>query len=168
MWLVLRHACHVPSHDNVHTGKRAPFPTAAPILPRELLYPPDFYYYLMISNLALRFLWLTRLVPSWAASCLVCCIVSCLEVCRYVIGPVSSLGAECLQQSVYGMLISKRTCPHRRAQWAFVRVEVELRKVQQQRPELGRLVPAVAPYHVVADGNAGRVWDTEALESLAA
>lgn len=28
-----------------------------------------------------------------------------------------------------------------------MRVEVELRKLQQQRPELGRLVPAVAPYY---------------------
>lgn len=57
---------------------------------------------------------------------------------------------------------------YRRAQWAFVRVEVELRKLQQQRPELGRLVPAVAPYHVVADGNAGRLWDDESLEALSA
>ena len=62
--------------------------------------------------------------------------------------------------------ISRSPC--RRSQWAFVRVEVELRKIQQQRPELGRLVPAVAPYHVVADGNAGRVWDAEALEAMAA
>lgn len=32
----------------------------------------------------------------------------------------------------------------RRAQWAPVRIEVELRKLQAQRPELGRLVPLAA------------------------
>ena len=30
----------------------------------------------------------------------------------------------------------------RRFQWVPVRVEVELRKLQQQKPELGQLVPA--------------------------
>lgn len=29
----------------------------------------------------------------------------------------------------------------RRFQWSFVRIEVELRKLQHQRPELGKLVP---------------------------
>lgn len=69
--------------NTLFTGKRPPFPLGAPTLPRELLYTPDFYYYLMFSNLVLRFMWLTRLVPSWAASCVVCCMVSSLEVCRY-------------------------------------------------------------------------------------
>lgn len=33
----------------------------------------------------------------------------------------------------------------RRFQWLFVRIEVELRKIQGQRPELGTLVPQAAP-----------------------
>lgn len=33
---------------------------------------------------------------------------------------------------------------YRRAQWAPVRVEVELRRLQAARPELGRLVPLAA------------------------
>jgi len=36
---------------------------------------------------------------------------------------------------------SAPTGPFRRAQWAPVRIEVELRKLQAARPELGRLVP---------------------------
>ena len=31
--------------------------------------------------------------------------------------------------------------PRRRFQWLFVRIEVELRKIQAHRPELGTLVP---------------------------
>ncbi|KAK9811761.1 hypothetical protein WJX72_009628 [[Myrmecia] bisecta] len=33
----------------------------------------------------------------------------------------------------------------RRFQWIFVRIEVELRKLQHQKPELGQLVPALPP-----------------------
>ncbi len=33
----------------------------------------------------------------------------------------------------------------RRFQWVPVRVEVEMRKLQAQRPELGQLVPAPSP-----------------------
>ena len=44
------------------------------------------------------------------------------------------------------ILFQDSTCPFlqafRRFQWVPVRVEVELRKLQQQKPELGQLVPA--------------------------
>lgn len=42
----------------------------------------------------------------------------------------------------------------RRFQWLFVRVEVELRKIQAHRPELGTLVPA-APREAHVHGHSG-------------
>jgi hypothetical protein len=47
----------------------------------------------------------------------------------------------------------------RRFQWVPVRVEVEMRKLQAQRPELGQLVPAPAP----GDGKAKGVAESEML-----
>ena len=43
----------------------------------------------------------------------------------------------------------------RRFQWVPVRVEVELRKLQHQRPELGQLVPAPPPGAAGKLGGAG-------------
>lgn len=39
------------------------------------------------------------------------------------------------------MLTGGPFLPRRRFQWLFVRIEVELRKIQAYRPELGVLVP---------------------------
>lgn len=39
----------------------------------------------------------------------------------------------------------------RRFQWMFVRVEVELRKLQHARPELGQLVPPLPPAAAVTE-----------------
>ena len=49
--------------------------------------------------------------------------------------------------------------PCRRFQWVPVRVEVEMRKLQAQRPELGQLVPAPVP----GDGKAKGVAESEML-----
>jgi hypothetical protein len=43
----------------------------------------------------------------------------------------------------------------RRFQWVPVRVEVELRKLQHARPELGQLVPAAPPEAHRRAGGAG-------------
>ena len=48
----------------------------------------------------------------------------------------------------------------RRFQWVPVRVEVELRKLQHQRPELGQLVPAPQPG---AAGKLGAVGEKRSL-----
>lgn len=37
----------------------------------------------------------------------------------------------------------------RRFQWIFVRIEVELRKIQAAKPELGQLIPATPPKEVI-------------------
>lgn len=47
-----------------------------------------------------------------------------------------------------------RAQAYRRAQWAPVRVEAELRKLQHQRPELGQLVPPPSLDHRKAGGAA--------------
>lgn len=49
------------------------------------------------------------------------------------------------------------TTPCRRFQWLFVRIEVELRKIQAYRPDLGVLVPTV--------GYAAHAHSSEAADS---
>lgn len=50
-----------------------------------------------------------------------------------------------LRQNLLTVLIFTLLEVFRRFQWIFVRIEVELRKLQVAKPELGQLVPAPPP-----------------------
>lgn len=60
-------------------------------------------------------------------------------------------------------LLGRSAAPRRRFQWLFVRIEVELRKIQAHRPELGTLVPA-APREAHAHGHGGEGADSGSEE----
>ena len=55
-----------------------------------------------------------------------------------------------LRQNLLTVLIFTLLEVLRRFQWIFVRIEVELRKLQVNKPELGQLVPALPPKDVLS------------------
>ena len=55
-----------------------------------------------------------------------------------------------LRQNLLTVLIFTLLEVFRRFQWIFVRIEVELRKLQVAKPELGQLVPAPPPKEVIS------------------
>lgn len=55
-----------------------------------------------------------------------------------------------LRQNLLTVLIFTLMEVFRRFQWIFVRIEVELRKLQVAKPELGQLVPAPPPKEVIS------------------
>ena len=54
-----------------------------------------------------------------------------------------------LRQNLLTVLIFTLLEVFRRFQWIFVRIEVELRKLQVSKPEVGQLVPALPPKEVI-------------------
>eukprot|EP00887_Chlorella_sp_A99_P006633 scaffold3.g6633.t1 len=104
-------------------GRQPSFPPR-PVLQRELLYRPWFYYYLLASNFALRLSWTHKLSPH-------------------------------LRRDKTAVVLIVVGEAFRRFQWVFVRIEVELRKIQAHRPELGVLVPpAGQPLHLHSSNGA--------------
>ena len=55
-----------------------------------------------------------------------------------------------LRQNLLSVLIFTLLEVFRRFQWIFVRIEVELRKLQVSKPELGQLIPAPPPKEVLS------------------
>jgi len=55
-----------------------------------------------------------------------------------------------LRQNLLTVLIFTLLEVFRRFQWIFVRIEVELRKLQTNRPELGQLIPAAPPKEILS------------------
>lgn len=55
-----------------------------------------------------------------------------------------------LRQNLLTVLIFTLLEVFRRFQWIFVRIEVELRKLQISRPELGQLIPAPPPKEILS------------------
>ena len=54
-----------------------------------------------------------------------------------------------LRQNLLTVLIFTLLEVFRRFQWIFVRIEVELRKLQASKPETGQLVPALPPKEII-------------------
>lgn len=54
-----------------------------------------------------------------------------------------------LRQNLLTVLIFTLFEVFRRFQWIFVRIEVELRKLQIAKPELGPLIPALLPKEII-------------------
>lgn len=54
-----------------------------------------------------------------------------------------------LRQNLLTVLIFTLLEVFRRFQWMFVRIEVELRKLQVSKPEVGQLVPALPPQEII-------------------
>lgn len=54
-----------------------------------------------------------------------------------------------LRQNLLTVLIFTLLEVFRRFQWIFVRIEVELRKLQVSKPEIGQLVPALPPKEII-------------------
>lgn len=54
-----------------------------------------------------------------------------------------------LRQNLLTVLIFTLLEVFRRFQWIFVRIEVELRKLQVSKPEAGQLVPALPPKEII-------------------
>ena len=55
-----------------------------------------------------------------------------------------------LRQNLLTVLIFTLLEVFRRFQWIFARIEVELRKLQISRPELGQLIPAPPPKEILS------------------
>ena len=143
----------------------------SPVLRGQLLYRRPFYLYLMASNLALRLAWTYKLSPHLREHHVVVFFIVLAEAfrcgvcCRLGLGAAARAATACRGQlparaACIGYLPGFGTgwpaarpltpCPSlprlpaaccRRFQWLFVRVEVELRKIQAHRPDLGVLVP---------------------------
>ena len=143
-----------------------------PALPPALLYRRGFYLYLMASNAALRCAWTYKLSPHLRRNHLAVCAFVLMEAFRCGsgaggtdwfldsrwyrrAGAVGSSGPFGQggggppppplppRTTILQPLSPSNRC--RRFQWVFVRVEVELRKLQAAKPELGMLVPAPQP-----------------------
>ena len=77
----------------------------------------------------------------------------------------------CAARSRLTRAVCSPPCLHRRFQWLFVRIEVELRKIQAQRPEVGVLVPSaphaypVHPLDAAAHAHSGGSSDRGGADS---